>query len=356
MGLVAGVTPLLAACTCIPWGRVLDAGKRLVAFSSVIQFLNAGLIFLMLVVKDFTLFFILNLIRNILTLPCSGMQEEYLLHLVNTKEVKYGRIRKWGTIGYAFTGLVAPVLVGSAGLDGILILGAVLALVAGGLFGTLPEIGKRSKEVQVERVEKAEDHLLGQLIRLIHNRQFLTIMILSFTVYGVLTSASNYGIQTILMDMEAPTEIISALPFITVVMEIVFLTVADRMDLRGKENRIFLLAVFLCMVRWGMMSVTDSYWVVFLLAGIHGIVCGMTLGIQTSMVGRDVEPEVRSTAFLILSVGGFHIVPAVLNLMLSFEEVNIGAVYFLISVPGAYLVIRQVIWEIQIRGAQNVKV
>ena len=109
ISLILGVLPLISVFTFFIWGIILDKYKKLVFFNKFITVINIITLITILFVDNFTIFFILTLIRNIGMQPSGVANDEYILNLSNKYNVTFGKIRVFGTIGYGIAGIITAV-------------------------------------------------------------------------------------------------------------------------------------------------------------------------------------------------------------------------------------------------------
>ena len=109
ISLILGVLPLISVFTFFIWGIILDKHKKLVFFNRFVTVINIITLMILLFVDNFTVFFILTLIRNIGMQPSGVANDEYLLNLSNKYNVAFGKIRVFGTIGYGIAGIITAV-------------------------------------------------------------------------------------------------------------------------------------------------------------------------------------------------------------------------------------------------------
>lgn len=329
ISLLTGLIPIAVLPAVFIWGRVIDKTKKLTEYMIIIHILNSIFLFLMTNTINFKFFFCLNFFRNIVILPASGLNEEYLMNLVQQGKLQFGRIRMYGTIGYGAAGVLGAILLRKISVDKSVLAGIIMLLLSVVFMKRLPKM-------PVLNMGAKEKRAFSELFR---NEKFMRFLVLSCSIMGVMTAAAGFGLQQSLLNMGCPVEFIGLLPFIMVLMEILFLRVMDKSNF--SEKVIYSVALGICAIRWGVMAIASSYvWIILGCLG-RGIVAGMIMSQQNRKVGELVEAQYQSTAFLVMSGLLFTIVPSFLNficgnLMEIFGYKVIPICYLIFSIPGIW--------------------
>lgn len=335
ISLLTGLIPIVVLPGVFIWGRIIDRTKKLTEYMIIIHSLNGILLFFMANTMNFEFFFWINFLRNIVILPASGINEEYLMNLVQQGKLQFGRIRMYGTIGYGAAGVLGAILLRKITVNKSILAGILMLFLSVVFMKRLPKIPILNTGAKEKRV-------FNELFR---NKKFMRFLLLSCSIMGVMTAAAGFGLQQSLLNMGCPVEFIGLLPFIMVLMEILFLRVMDKGNF--SEKVIYSVALGICVVRWAVMAIASSYvWIILGCLG-HGIVAGMIMSEQNRKVGELVEPQYQSTAFLLMSGLLFTIVPSILNficgnLMEIFGYKVIPICYLIFSIPGIWGILRLV--------------
>lgn len=306
INLIIAVTPLLIIPGVILWGKLLDRYKKLILIIRLVAVANLVTLGLLCIIDNFVVFFIVNFIRGILLQPSNSATDEYLLNLTQNTKVPYGRLRMCGTLGYGLAGIIAPFIIGAMGIEAVMIAGIVLLGVSFFTYRKIPEI-KRDEVVTNKKAIKFD-------LKLFKNKEYMTLLVITGILFGTLNAASNYGNQILLMQYKAPNELIGMLPCVMIILEVTMLGTIHKFKVAEKPYFLFLVALIILVFRWTMMAITVNYIVVFLITGLHGLVVGMVLAAQNSILGSIVAPEERSLAFIVNATVGGTIVPSLINL------------------------------------------
>lgn len=329
ISLLTGLIPIVVLPCVFVWGRLIDTTKKLTEYMTVIHMLNGVMLLIMANTINFKLFFWINFWRNIAILPASGINEEYLMNLVQQGDLQFGKIRMYGTIGYGMAGVLGAVLLRKMSVNRSVLAGILMIFLSVVFIKFLPQIPILNTGVKEKRVFRV----------LFKNGKFMRFLVLSCSIMGVMTAAAGFGLQQSLLNMECPVEFIGFLPFIMVLMEILFLRIMDKSNF--SEKGIYSVALGICVMRWIIMATALSYvWIILGCLG-HGIVAGMIMSEQNRKIGEIVEPQYQSTAFLVISGLLFTIIPSLLNLICGnlmgiFGYKVIPVCYLIFSVPGIW--------------------
>ncbi|MDV4150738.1 MFS transporter [Clostridium sp. AL.422] len=310
---IVGTTPLIVLPIFLMWGSILDKYKNVIRLSKLINLSNIVTIVLLILINNFILFFIINLVRSILLQPGGTLNDKYLLNISKVKEGSYGHIRVMLTIGYGLAGIIAPIAIKLGGVYLAIIVGSILILLS--IF-TLNKLSHVEEDVieKNETSKKSRKGLLKSIIELLKNKRYLRYLIIISVIWGTQNAAAGYGIQIMLIDLKVSDAIISLIPFVMVIFEIVLLLTYDKIKILEKTDIALLISLITLSVRWAIMIFTNSYIVILIITMLHGIVTGIVLQIQNKIVGNIVPPEQHFIAFILMSSLSGTILPSILNL------------------------------------------
>lgn len=333
---IVGTTPLIILPIFLIWGSILDKYKNVIKLSKLINIANVFTIILLMLINNFVLFFIINLVRSILLQPGGTLNDKYLLNISNANEGSYGNIRVMLTIGYGLAGVIAPIAIKLGGVYSAIIVGCVLTLIS------IFSLNKLSK-VDIDVIEKKEiskkskKGLLKSILELIKNKKYLKYLIIISIIWGTQNAAAGYGIQIMLIDLHVSDAIISLIPFIMVIFEVAFLLTYEKIKILEKTDIALLISLIILLLRWLIMIFTNSYIVILIITMLHGIVTGIVLQIQNKIVGNIVPSNEHFIAFILMNSLSATILPSILNLTTGELYSNygirvFGLVYFILAI------------------------
>lgn len=333
---IVGTTPLIVLPIFLIWGSILDKYKNVIKLSKLINLSNIFTIILLMLINNFILFFIINLLRSILLQPGGTLNDKYLLNISKAKEGSYGNIRVMLTIGYGLAGIIAPIAIKLGGVYSAILVGCVLILIS------IFSLNKLSK-VDIDVIEKKEiskknkKGLLKSILELLKNKKYLKYLIIISIIWGTQNAAAGYGVQIMLIDLQVSDAIISLIPFIMVIFEVVFLLTYEKIKILEKTDIALLISLVTLAIRWAVMIFTNSYIIILIITMLHGIVTGIVLQIQNKIVGNIVPPEQHFIAFILMNSLSATILPSILNLTTGELYSNygikvFGLVYFILAI------------------------
>lgn len=387
ISLILGVLPLISVFTFFIWGIIIDKYKKLVFFNKFVVIINIITLIMILFVDNFTVFFILTLIRNIGMQPNGVANEEYILNLSNRYNVSFGKIKVFGTIGYGIAGIITAVAL--IYLNSIQTKAIALGFLIPALYYLfkLPEITGNEETDNEEELIKIEELKNGNrndikddtteilhiknsdknelneapikkdisqnntkvylnFIEILKNREYVKFIFTFCLLTGVITSSVNYGNPTILIKLGAPESLIGLVPILMILFEIVLLTKIETFRIYKNINLMLIVANILLLFRWFILGTTNSYVVITILALIHGVINGLLLPLQNRLIWNIVPKKQHSTAFILTSLFCYTIFPAIINLIIGgltdiFGIKTFGIVYLAISLISLFILIKK---------------
>lgn len=315
VSLIIGMTPLISLPVFFIWGGILDKYKKVILFSKLINLSNIITMALLILIKDFYLFFIVNVIRSILLQPAGSLNDKYLLNLSKGNKVIYGRTRVFSTIGFGLSGILAPLVISVGGVYTTLFVGIILILFCVIILSMIVDIKQIENVERNNEINKVRKQMLASTLALFKNKTFLKYLIVISTMYSTQNAATTYGIQIILIQLNAPNEYIGIIPFIMVIFEVLILLIYDKIKILRETDTAIIIALTILSIRWTAMAVTNSYITVLIATMLHGIVMGSILQIQNKLFAEIVPNDYQFSAFMLLGALSGIVLPSILNLL-----------------------------------------
>ncbi|MBE6053981.1 MAG: MFS transporter [Clostridium sartagoforme] len=333
---IVGTTPLIVLPLFLIWGSILDKYKDVTKISKFINLSNVFTIIILTLINNFVLFFIINLIRSILLQPGGTLNDKYLLNISKANEGSYGKIRVMLTIGYGLAGIIAPIAIKLGGIYLAIIVGSSLIVLSIFFLNKLSENEEDLIE-KTERSRKGKKGLFKSILQLLKNKKYLKYLIIISIIWGTQNAAAGYGIQIILIDLKISDAVISLIPFMMVIFEVVLLLTYDKIKLLERTDIALLISLIVLSFRWAIMIFTNSYIIILIITMLHGIVTGIVLQTQNKIVGNIVPPEQHVIAFILMNSLSGTILPSILNLttgqLYSSYGIKIfGVVYMILAI------------------------
>lgn len=334
VSLIIGITPLVVLPIFFIWGGILDKYKKIIFFSKLVNISNIISMLLLIIIKDFELFFMINLIRSILLQPSGSLNDKYLLNLSKGNKNLYGKIRVFATVGFGITGLLSPVIIRVGGVSATMFVGIVLIILSVIVIGEIPEIVDEEDGSNVVTSKE----ILKSIKNLFKNRIFIKYLIILSIINGTQNAASGYGIQIMLINLNAPDFIIGVIPFMMVIFEIIILLTFEKITFLKKRDNALMIALMILVVRWGAMTLTSSYILVVLITIMHGLVAGAMLQIQNKLIGDIVPSSQQFSAFMIVGAVSGTMLPSIINLLTGNLYESMGLKVFGLTYLGITLI------------------
>ena len=333
---IVGTTPLIVLPLFLIWGSILDKYKDVTKISKFINLSNVVTMIMLTLINNFVLFFIVNLVRSILLQPGGTLNDKYLLNISKSNEGSYGKIRVMLTIGFGLAGIIAPIAIKLGGIYLAIIVGSSLIILSIFLLNKLSEDEEDLIE-ETERSRKDKKGLLKSILQLLKNKKYLKYLIIISIIWGTQNAAAGYGIQIMLIDLKISDAVISLIPFMMVIFEVIILLTYEKIKFFERTDIALLISLIVLIVRWAIMIFTNSYIVILIITMLHGIVTGIVLQIQNKIVGNIVPQEQHIIAFILMNSLSATILPSVLNLTTGELYSNygikvFGLVYLILSI------------------------
>ncbi len=334
ISLIIGTTPLIIFPIFFIWGSVLDKYKKIIWFSKLVNLSNIITMMLLIFTDNFRIFFIINLLRSILLQPGGTLNDKYLLNISKINKGSYGNLRVRSTIGYGLAGIVSSIAIKLGDVYLAMSVGMVLIFISIILINKIPDIPNDDIENYKEN-ELSKGNLIKSIANLLKNKLYIKYLIIISIIWGTQNAASGYGIQIMMIDLNASKEIIGLIPFIMVIFEVIFLLIYDKIRILKKVDTALVISLLILILRWGIMLFAKSYSTILLITILHGIVTGIVLQIQNKLIGEIVPSNQHFLAFIIISSFSNTILPSILNLITGSLYENMGIWIF----GGCYLVL-----------------
>lgn len=339
ISIILGVLPLISVFTYFLWGIVIDRYKKLLLIGKIVNILNLITLFSLILIDDFTTFFIINLIRNIMMQPGNVVNDEYLLNLSNKHGVRFGKIRVFSTIGYGIAGVICTILLNFISPEKTVLVASVFIILNLIAICLLPEI------TSTTNTDNIKVNPLTNLLNVLQNREFRGFILTYSLITAVIGSAVGYGIPILLIKLKAPNSYIGILPILMIVFEVILLPIIEKFKFYRNINLVLKISIAILLFRWLVIGITDLYIVIVSITLIHGVINGLLLPLQNRVIWNIVPKEHHSTAIVIANLAGYNIFPAIINLItgsisgiVGFK--SYGIVYFIITLIALIILIK----------------
>lgn len=349
ISLIVSIPPLIMLLVSPLWGKIIDKSKRLIHLTKLVTIANAITIIVLVFINNFWVFFGVTIVGSCLYAPSTSLMSEYLLAIEKKTKYPFGKVRVWGAIGYGISGLISPVFINLWGTTGALLICGIIMLSTIVILQFIPELttGENAVEVNAnDDLDVTENNVNAKeiLFSLLKNKAFLIQLFATNVIMATCNSASNYSIQVILEKLGCPTSLISTVPFIMIVMEILLLFIFHKLPFAKRSYLATFTALIILCFRWYFMAIIPNYMFLLFLMIVHGVVVGIIMPVQNNLIADLVPTNQQSTAFLFEVVVVPTILSSILNLftgyLSSYTGISIfGYTYLALSIVALIMII-----------------
>ncbi|MDQ0253103.1 PPP family 3-phenylpropionic acid transporter [Evansella vedderi] len=290
IGTIMGVAPIVSIIAQPLVGFVSDKFKTIKKILILLYFAVIAASFGLFFTAEFWVVFLSFVLFHFALSPCSPLIDSMTLKSLGPeRRHEYGKIRLWGSLGFALiAGLSGPVLVW-IGLDKIYILFWFFSLLMIFLLFFLKDTGQSSAPVNLKGV--------GEVIR---NKQFVTFLLLCFLIMiphrtndtMLVLHLENLGATALLIGLAWGLAAISEVP-------VFYYLTKKIMEL----NHLFILGVIAALytVRWLLYGVIDSAVMITILQVSQGVTFGLFWIVALQTAAKFVPNHLRSTGQALLA-------------------------------------------------------
>lgn len=315
LGLLLSVTPVAGIAMPPVWGLLGDRYRLylpLLAFTAV----GAGVAALALpLASGLALLFPAAALLAAFQSAWSPIGDSVALEIVHREGYEYGRLRLWGSIGFALASLATGAAAGRWGLPVIFPVfaaAAVLsALLVPGMPSPQPRHGAGAAPVPPEYggdsangTNSAPSHLAAALRRLLTEPAFLWLMLACFSVTGAVAS-HNYFFGILYQDAGGSLTGVGLTFLLFALSEVPVMLFAQGLADRYSPAWLLLAAALLADVRWFLYAAPVPPWVLVATFPLNGLSNGVFLALVPVLTSQLAGPHLKATALAAAGVAGF---------------------------------------------------
>lgn len=237
------------------------------------------------------------------------LSDNFALEYGNIHNLPFGRIRLFGSLGYAIAGFIGGRLTGYYGLTIIFYAYGLSLLVPALMVFKLPNIS--TKEDTKPKAEKIYQ-------RLFQIKEFRYILVLSFLMFGSINAMSTFFSIYIQNYAKLDLAFLGLTMFITASAEIPMMFMSDRLINKYGAYKILSMASFLTFIRFMVYFFLPSKPWIILVSFTHGIGYGGAFTALMHLIKEHIPSDIRASAigfnssvamglgsFLIVSISSF---------------------------------------------------
>lgn len=231
------------------------------------------------------------------------LTENFALEYSNIKNIPYGRLRLFGSLGFAVAGFVGGVLTENMGLQIIFVVYAICMFIPFLLVSKLPEIKNDVVEHEKE---------VGVYKTLFSNKSYLAILFASFTVLAAMGVISTFFGIYVREYAGLDLKFLGLMVLVTAGTEIPMMYISDTLIDGFGAYKILAVAALLNMLRFSAYLLFPSAPVIFFVSLTHGVGYGSAYTAIMHLISENVPTKIRASAIsmnatLAIGLGAFVI-------------------------------------------------
>lgn len=202
----------------------------------------------------------------------------------------YGRVRMFGSLGYAFFIVIGSYVIHKFGVISlpILYIATVMCTLPGLILLPKPQISS-----------KIESRFAG-LQTLLSNRRFMLVVF--FTLIVTTSQAiSNNFFTLYFVQLHRPVDSLGIVYSITALSEMPFFFLAGKLMNRFGAQTVFLFATVIYLIRWIVLSFTPATWIIILVQVFNGMSFGLAFAAGIGIASKASSESNRATAQTVYS-------------------------------------------------------
>ncbi len=215
------------------------------------------------------------------------LTENFALEYSSLKKIPYGRLRLFGSLGFAVAGYVAGILTENFGLQIIFIVFAICMFIPFLLIPKLPDITHDAIEHEKET---------GVYKKLFTNKSYLSILFASFTVLAAIGVISTFFGIYVREYAGLDLKFIGLIVLVTAGTEIPMMYISDKLIDRFGAYRILAVAAFLNMLRFLAYLLFPIAPVIIFVSLTHGVGYGSAYTAIMHLISENVPSNIRASA------------------------------------------------------------
>ncbi|WP_338024251.1 MFS transporter [Aquibacillus albus] len=290
IGTIMGVSPLISIFAQPFIGFVSDKYKTIKRLLILLYFAVIAASFGIFFFGDFWIVFLSFIVFHFALSPCTPLIDSMCIQSLGTKRKHdYGKIRLWGSVGFALTAIISGPILSWVGIDKIYILLWLITLLTIFLISFLKDQNQSTTPV----------HLKG-VAEVINNKKFVVFLLLCLLVMiphrtndtMIVLHLENLGATTLLVGLAFGLAAASEVP--------VFYFLTKKMS---EYNPLLLLGIVATIytVRWALYGLITSPFIIALFQLSQGITFGLFWLIALQTAVSFVPNHLRSTGQALLT-------------------------------------------------------
>ncbi len=287
IGWVLAIGPLASIISQPFWGYLSDKYKTVkwVLIMSIIFMLIFSILFFQMNTLIFILIF--GALFYFFSSPVGALSDSLAQRQADLKNISFGSIRMWGSIGFGLSSLLIGQLLDYIGVQMMiwpyLILGSILLILA----------------FTIEDVKVTEDPVTSSdFITLLKHKPFVLFLI-TLALITVTHRANDSFIGLYIQEIGGSESLVGIAWFIALVSEALIFAFAYKWFIKKHALNYLILASLIYAVRWLLMSYTTEAYFILVLQLLHGLSFGIFYVASFDFVTRLIPEKLHASGHLI---------------------------------------------------------
>lgn len=205
----------------------------------------------------------------------------------------FGKIRLWGSIGFAAGSFASGKLIAVFGITAFLIFIAIVASITAAVVMTLPEIV----------VSECEKVSMDDIKKLIHNPNYALFIFFSIMILGGLNSHNTF-FSLYFQKIGGGTALFGGVVFFLTMSEVPFMGIGPRLiEKHGTRWPLILAGIMYC-IRWGLYYFFPYPAMVAITFFLQGASVGLFFGVAAAHIKNIVDRKTIATAMTTFMAAG----------------------------------------------------
>lgn len=313
------------------WGYLADKYKNPKKIIYLLLIGSSAMMGLMMNITNYSLILALYCIGIFFISPIAPILDSILMRSTD----EFGNIRKWGSIGYAVSALIAGVIAQKISSDTRVDLRVIFILYVTFSMISLYFISKI--KATKETIDKKKKSLtLADFKQLMGNKKYILFLLTAFSLLGSLSVHGNF-FPIYYGKMGQSLFMTTIVIFLFTMSEAPIMSFMDKIIKKYDVEYCLIISTILFSIRWFFYGVTNSPILILIFFVLHGITVGSFFIVVPKFINENVNENVKTSAMAIYSAFASGIGAATANKIAGgLPEGNISLIYTIMGI-GALL-------------------
>lgn len=297
IGLITSLSLMLGVCVVPIWGFIGDKTQK---YASVLKITMAACLVVLYFYYNAMVYPAILACAICLEIPRLGimpMADTIALNHCQQHEQNYGIIRSMGSLGYMIIAMLVGFMADIYGLDGALFASyAFLLIISISIAFTFND----NEKVIEEKNDGFNFHKVKELLKF---KPYIYILLVTILSCIVMDAASAYTGNHLTSTLGGSQSYISWLTFSTVLPEVGFLMLANKIVDKIGYKKYFLFVIATIMIRLAIYSTTTNALTFLTISSVHCFAVSLQTVVSFRCIKDIVKAEVFATAITLYVAG-----------------------------------------------------